>query len=160
MNVRVREYTAHDLAPCLAIFDSNVPEFFTAPERPLFEGFLEDLPGPYFVLEDAGAIVACGGYAISPETGCADLCWGMVLRTRQREGLGRFLTEQRLGRIAADPRVAEIALRTSHLTRAFYEQHGFVTEDVVPAGIAPGLDLCVMRLRFDHTTQRGRLTRV
>ena len=149
MNLQIRDYAAADRPSCLAIFDSNVPDSFTAPERLEFEAFLDDLLGPYFVVTDeSGSVVACGGYAVEPGTTRADLCWGMVLRGRQREGLGRVLTQLRLNRIVADDRVTEVALRTSHLTLSFYERFGFVVESVVPDGIASGQDLCQMRLRI------------
>ena len=148
-DVRVRLYDAADLDACLRIFDSNVPASFTPLERAAFETFLRDLPGPYFVLEDRdGALIGCGGYAVTPHSRTADLCWGMIARHRQGTGLGRRLTEERLARIVNDPLIEEVALRTSQHTRAFYERRGFITERIVADGIAPGLDECHMRLRI------------
>lgn len=144
------------------MFDSNVPESFTVAERSDFERFLDHLPGPYLVLaDDFGKPVACGGYAVNPETRCADLCWGMVARDRQREGIGHFLTGLRLQQIQADPGVTEVVLRTSHVTSTFYERLGFVIEDTRPNGIAPGLHLCTMRLmlrRGDGVSAIGGVT--
>ncbi|MBI5384713.1 MAG: GNAT family N-acetyltransferase [Verrucomicrobia bacterium] len=147
--MRVRDYSPGDLAACLAVFESNVPEFFHPAEREGFAAFLAALPGPYVVVEDeTGALVACGGYAVAPGTATADLCWGMVSRPYHHSGLGRLLLDARLGRIAAHPGLRDVALRTSQLTRGFYERRGFVTEQVLPNGIAPGLDRCDMRLRL------------
>lgn len=144
---RLRDYAAHDRDGCLAVFDSNVPAYFMTAERDAFAAFLDELPGPYLVLTDAGArIVACGGYAVVPGTGVADLCWGMVDQQRHRTGLGRALTEARLRRIRADGNAHEIALNTSQLTQAFYERMGFVTVEFVPDGFATGLHRCDMRL--------------
>ncbi len=161
-NIITRDYAPADRPTCLAIFDSNVPESFTVAERSDFERFLDNLPGPYMLLTDeSGSAVACGGYAINPGTSCADLCWGMVHRDRQREGIGRLLTELRLQRIQADSRVTEIALRTSHVTSLFYERLGFVVEDSRLNGIAPGLHLCTMRLnlaRKEGTSIIGGIT--
>jgi ribosomal protein S18 acetylase RimI-like enzyme len=154
--MRVRDYTAADRGACLAVFDSNVPDHFVPPEREAFAAFLDDLPGPYLVVEDqTGAIVGCGGYAIVPETRTADLCWGMVTRGLHGTGLGRLLTDARLERIRADPRVREVALNTSQHTRGFYERRGFATERVVPDGFAPGLDRCDMRLILAGTEPGG-----
>lgn len=145
--MRVREYTPQDRGPCLAVFDSNVPEYFRDFERESFAAFLDDLPGPYLVIEDDdGAIVGCGGYAVVPETRAADLCWGMVRRSLHGTGLGRLLTDARLDRIRRDPAAEAVALNTSQHTRGFYERRGFVTEKVTPDGFAPGLDRCDMRL--------------
>ncbi|HEY0019665.1 MAG TPA: GNAT family N-acetyltransferase [Longimicrobium sp.] len=155
--MRIRDYTAADRAACLAVFDSNVPEFFIPAEREAFAGFLDGLPGPYLVVEDEdGAVVGCGGYAVTPGTSTADLCWGMVRRERHGTGLGRLLTEARMDRIHADPAAMEIALNTSQHTRAFYERRGFATERVVPDGFAPGLDRCDMRLILPPAAERTR----
>ena len=142
-----REYRQDDLVRVLAIFDSNVPEFFTIPERTDFEAFLNDLPGPYLVIEDArGDLVACGGYAIVPAESRADLCWGMVSLKQHGRGIGRTLTQLRIEAARSDPRVDSVILNTSQHTRGFYETLGFVTERVVVDGFAPGLDRCDMRL--------------
>jgi GNAT superfamily N-acetyltransferase len=144
--VRVRPYTSADRANCLAVFDSNVPSSFTAPERPSFAAFLDELPGPYFVFEnDHGDVVACGGYALVDGVK-ADLCWGMVKLDHQGLGLGRVMSEHRLKQIRAHPGVREVRMNTSQHTRAFYERLGFVTVTVTPDGFAPGLDRCDMIL--------------
>jgi ribosomal protein S18 acetylase RimI-like enzyme len=145
--MRVRDYTITDRSACLAIFESNVPEFFVPTEREEFAAFLDALPGPYLVVEDgSGAILGCGGYAIAPGTVTADLCWGMVVREQQTIGLGRLLFNARLSRIQSDPSSKAVALNTSQHTRGFYERLGFITERIVPNGYAPGLDRCDMRL--------------
>src|SRR5690606_2996011 len=147
-NVIARDYSLADRPICLALFDSNVPESFTVAERSDFERFLDNLPGPYMVLTDeSGLAIACGGYALNPDTSCADLCCGMVRRDRQREGIGRLLTELRLQRIQADSGVNEIVLRTSHAPAPFYERLEFAVEDLRLNGIALGLHLCTMRLK-------------
>lgn len=145
--MRVRDYTTADRSACLAVFDSNVPEFFVPAEREEFAAFLDALPGPYLVAEDeAGRVLGCGGYAVTPGTTTADLCWGMVRRERHGTGLGRLLLDARLERVRADARADAVALKTSQHTRAFYERVGFHTERVISDGFAPGLDRCDMRL--------------
>lgn len=142
----IRPYQPGDRAACLALFDSNVPEDFRPEERPEFEGFLDELPGPYLVVEDAGVIVGAGGYAREPGTRTATMCWGMVTRDRQGEGVGRVLLLERLARVRRDPDVAMVALHTSHRVRGFYERLGFSAERVVEDGLAPGLHRVDMRL--------------
>jgi GNAT superfamily N-acetyltransferase len=145
--MNIRDYTPADRAACLALFDSNVPDFFVEEERAGFAEFLDDLPGPYLVIVDeAGAVVGCGGHAVTPGTRCTYLCWGMVRRDLHGTGLGRLLFDARLDAIRADPGVDEVALDTSQHTRGFYEKRGFVTESVLRDGYAPGLDRCDMRL--------------
>ncbi|MEX0893090.1 MAG: GNAT family N-acetyltransferase [Gemmatimonadota bacterium] len=141
----MRAYAPTDRAACLAIFDSNVPRYFTPEERAQFAAWLDAPPGPYFVLADAAeGVVGCGGYALGRAPGRADLCWGMVRADRQGEGLGLRLTRERLRRAVADPAVDALALTTSQHTRGFYERLGFRVTRVVPDGFGAGLDQCDM----------------
>ena len=152
--VMVRAYRDADLEGCLAVFASNVPRYFTMRERDEFMGFLQSLPGPYLVL-DAGpdGIVGCGGIGIVADR--ADLCWGMVREDLHMRGLGRLLTEARLARALAEPRVASLALNTSHLTTGFYERLGFTVTECTENGYAPGLHRCEMRA--DAAVVRAKL---
>lgn len=147
---RLRDYTPTDHEVCLAIFDSNVGDYFVPEERDEYIAFLNDLPGPYWVIEgDGGDVVGCGGYAIQEDGVTADLCWGMVARPYHGQGLGRFLTTERIALIRNDPDVCAVLLGTSQLTTGFYERMGFVLERRVPNGYAPGIDRCDMRLEMD-----------
>ncbi|MEM7414434.1 MAG: GNAT family N-acetyltransferase [Gemmatimonadota bacterium] len=149
----IRNFVAADLEACLAVFDSNVPRFFTDEERPLFADFLADLPGPYFVLEmEDGSVGGCGGYAVNAEHGSADLCWGMVRQELHGKQLGRALTERRVTAALDDPDVHVIALNTSQHTRGFYEHLGFEVLEVVRDGYAPGLHRCEMRMNARRST--------
>lgn len=149
MHARLRAYTPADRDGCLAVFDSNAPDFFVPSERAEFAAFLDDLSGPYLVLEDeTGRVVACGGYAIETGRATADLCWDMVLRELHGSGLGRRLVEARLSRILEEGAAEAVALRTSQHTRGFYERFGFATERVVTDGFFPGLDRCEMRMEI------------
>lgn len=133
---------------CQELFDSNVPDYFAAVERKDFDAYLDDLKGPYFVMEDeTGTIVACGGYAAEEEDpAAAVLCWGMVRRDLHRCGFGRQLLAERLRRIAAEPQYSLVTIETSQYSRGFFERFGFTAERVVPDGFAPGLDLVEMEL--------------
>jgi GNAT superfamily N-acetyltransferase len=138
--VKVRGYGVGDREGCLGVFDSNVPDDFRVEERGGFEAFLDDLPGPYWVMEDeAGRVVGCGGYAVEADGRTATLCWGMVERGRQGEGLGRRLLERRIAEAVADPAIDRLALHTSHRVRGFFERLGFRATGATQDGIAPGL---------------------
>jgi ribosomal protein S18 acetylase RimI-like enzyme len=154
--VALRAYAAGDRAACLHVFESNVPTFFRHEERPGFESFLDALPGPYFVLlDDGGAVVGCGGYALGAASGIADLCWGMVLRGRQGEGLGRALTEMRIEQASLDSRVHAVRLETSQHTVGFYQHLGFHTTNREPDGYAPGLDRVTMEMQVGRGPPAG-----
>lgn len=151
---RPRAYRPADRSACLALFDSNVPDFFTEGERAEFEAFLDDLPGPYLVLELDGRLVACGGHALRDDGRIADLCWGMVRGDLHGRGLGRTLTAARLESALADERVQAILLNTSQHTVGFYERLGFELISVKADGYAPGLDRCDMSI---GRAEAGRL---
>lgn len=141
-----REYRESDRELCLAVFDSNVPQYFTDEERDLFDAFLQDLPGPYFVMDGGdGRAAACGGYAIEAEDSRADLCWGMVRGDLHGQQLGRALTELRISEAKDDPRVSSIALNTSQHTKGFYQKMGFEILEIIEDGYAPGLHRVEMR---------------
>jgi ribosomal protein S18 acetylase RimI-like enzyme len=110
-------------------------------ERPLFERFLDKLPGPFQVLENAaGTIVACGGYAIVEDQNQADFCWGMVQTQWQGQGLGKQLSLERLRQIRANPQIKSVRLNTSQHTVGFYESLGFRRIAITRDGYGPGLD--------------------
>lgn len=113
-----------DTAGCLEIFDSNTPPFFDPSERAYFVKFLEENPCPYFVLEQAQAVVACGGYCEDAQGGML-LVWGMVRRDLHRQGLGKDLVRQRVQRILQAHPGAPIRLETSQYTQDFYGRLGF-----------------------------------
>jgi ribosomal protein S18 acetylase RimI-like enzyme len=142
--MQVREY-AEDFDACLVVFDSNVPKFFAAAERGQFATFLERMPGRYFVLEEQGKIVGCGGYARNGDSS-ASLCWGMVRRDRHGNGFGRLLLEERLRHIREDGAFNSVIMNTSQHTVGFFEKFGFVPERVIPDGYAPGLHRYELRL--------------
>ncbi len=149
--MKLRDYTPKDQVACIAVFDTNVGEFFVDWERQEFAEFLHELPGPYLVLEtESGEVVGCGGYALREDGTTVDLCWGMISRTRHGEGLGRLLTEERLRRIEKEPAVLSVLLGTSQHTAGFYERLGFAVEAHIPDGYGPGIDRCDMRFRIDQ----------
>jgi GNAT superfamily N-acetyltransferase len=149
-----RAYTPADREACLALFTSNVPEYFAEIERADFMHTLDTIED-YGVLElDGEGIVACGGYATAradadaapgSNADVAVLCWGMVRRDLHRRGLGERLIGERLGRIDADPAYTCVRIETSTFSRDFFARHGFVMIREEGDGFAPGYDLVEMR---------------
>lgn len=155
--VTLRPWRLEDRAAGLALFDSNVPRFFAAKERQDFIDFIDDLRGPYFVLEDAaGEAMGCGGFqGADRDPSVVVLCWGMVRGDRHRAGLGARLLTERLDRIAADPVHRLVTIETSQHSRGFFARHGFVETKHVPDGFAPGMDLVEMALDLDLYRDRA-----
>ena len=139
-----RAYTARDRDACLKLFDGNVPKYFSAHERKAFENFLDTLPNPFYVVEEDGAVLACGGSAPhKSENGALMFCWGMVASEKKRTGLGSFLLKENLDRLN---RRQPIFLNTSQHAREFYERFGFKTSRIVRDGYDAGMDMYEMRL--------------
>jgi ribosomal protein S18 acetylase RimI-like enzyme len=150
--VVARSYRPGDFKACLAVFDSNVPRFFTPEERGEFASFLRALPGPYLVLRlEDREVVACGGHAVREGAEAGDLCWGMVRRDLHGQGLGAALMRLRIDALRADSRVRHAELNTSQHTVGFYEGLGFHIVGVQPDGYARGLDRYEMRLDFNRS---------
>ncbi|MCW0371770.1 hypothetical protein NB710_002707 [Xanthomonas sacchari] len=148
----IRRYVIQDHAACLALFDSNVPQFFDRSERAGFDRFLQHDTGAwhYLVIARAGAVVACGGHALRADGRVASFGWGMVDRRLHRQGLGRALTEARIDACRRSAGVTRIELDTSQHTQAFYARFGFGVERVMTDGYGPGLDRWDMALNLDR----------
>ncbi len=143
----VRGMRPGDRRDCLRIFDSNVPDAFRPEERPDFERFLEDPPGPVWVVEGEGEeVVACGGVAVEPDDpGLASLCWGMVRRDLHGTGLGRLLLEARIRALEADDSIHALRLETIPDTVGFFRHLGFEVVREEPDGYGPGLPRVELR---------------
>lgn len=144
----LRAYSPADRQSCLRVFASNIPDSFLESERADYAAFLDELPGPYFVVQDDdGEVVACGGFAVDPGTRQADLCWGMVRRDLHRRGIGDLLLRERLSRITSHVDVDAVRLDTTQFTHAYYERVGFQVQRVTPDGYGPGMHRYDMLLR-------------
>ncbi|NHF68446.1 GNAT family N-acetyltransferase [Xanthomonas hortorum] len=138
----IRPYRPYDFDACMAVFDGNVPAFFSAEERPEFVRFLTQHAAAwhYCVIERACEVVACAGYSISTDGTTASLCWGMVHPSLHRQGLGTELLLARLEAVRLTPNIQRVVLDTSQHTQAFYARFGFVAQHVVRDGYGAGLD--------------------
>ena len=145
----VRPYLLTDRDACLAVFDSNAPEFFLAHERTEFESFLDNPDGPYFVMDHDGLIAGCGGYVIGDEPGQARMAWGMVLREWQQKGLGRLLLMYRLRQITKAGGVKFVGLDTTQRSAPFFLSQGFKMANVAANGYGPGLDRIEMTMKLN-----------
>ena len=136
-------------AAILALFHSNVPRYFTAPEEADLLRYLRT-GLPYFVAvetpdeaseeETEGTAVAAGGYALDDDQ--VDLTWDLVHASRHGQGLGRLLTEFRLQEAARLFPHLPVQVETSQLTAGFYRKLGFRLLETQSDYWGPGLDLC------------------
>lgn len=153
--MNLRQYIATDKPGCLALFDSNLPTYFAPNERAEFAEFLDEVPAPYFVVEDGARIVGCGGFRRIPNTPAVVLTWGMVARDYHHRGVGRDLLHARLARICEQPAVTLVKLQTSQHVAAFFQKAGFVTEEIVPDGYGAGLDQYTMLLQLTPAARQA-----
>jgi GNAT superfamily N-acetyltransferase len=144
--MQIRTYLPDDRTACLNVFRSNVPAYFAASDEAEFARFLDDLQAKYWVVDVDGQIRACGGLALYyPERDMATLCWGMVARNFQRQGIGKVLLEFRMGVVATQsPSITRLRINTTQVVQVFYERRGFAAVRVEPGGYGPELDHVVM----------------
>lgn len=117
--MEIRPYTPADSEACLAVCDS------VGGDRAAFERALGAIP--FFVAEHDGAIIGCGGFVV--DGAVARLEHGMVHRTWQRQGLGRFLLFYRMREISKAGNVAIVTAAPPEDAAAFYEKQGFRREN-------------------------------
>ena len=142
----LRPYKSTDHEDCLAALDANTPDYFAPGERVDFEKFLDEIPGMYLVIEDAGRVIGCGGYIPLPETREAHTSWGMVHPDYKGRGLGRRLLEARLDAVRATGDADRIRVITSPATASFFTTYGFEETRREKDGITTGIDLVEMWL--------------
>lgn len=147
--VAVRAYTAGDRVDVLAVFDSNLPDYFGAGDREWLEETLDAPDGPAFVVTVDGAVAAFGGYEIWEHYNKALLYWGMAARRYHRCGLGEVLLFERLLHAArhADPPTRYMTVDTSPAVAPFFRHCGFEQTAVWPEGYRSGMTM--HELRFD-----------
>lgn len=144
----IRPYSPQDREGCLAIFDSNCPEFMHPDERAEFEAWLEAPNGSYLVLEVEREIVGCGGFVVEAEDERLTLTWGLVHGDCHGRRWGDLLLLERLVRGQAEGGANHSQLGTAPRTEAFFARVGYRTIARVPDGWVPGLDRVDMRLDF------------
>jgi GNAT superfamily N-acetyltransferase len=146
--VKIRSYTAEDLDAVIAIFRSNVPKYFGWGEEQGLHDFLrETRVEDYYVVEAEGRVVGSGGIALNDLVEpTVSLCWGMVREDHLGTGLGKLLTEFRIGLARDKYPGIPLTVSTSQHTQGFYEKFGFRVTEHKPDGFGPGIDVCKMRL--------------
>lgn len=147
--ILTRRYETKDRAAVLAIFDSNLPDYFGAGDREWLEETLDDPDGPAFVVDVDGVPGAFGGYEIWEHYDKALLFWGMVARAHHGSGIGKLLLFERLLHVAtsAEPATRYATVDTSPQVSPFFQHCGFELTSVWPGGYRSGMDM--HELRFD-----------
>ncbi|WP_322963962.1 GNAT family N-acetyltransferase [Sphingomonas fuzhouensis] len=148
-DITVRPYDDADRDAVLAIFDSNLPDYFGAGDREWLVETLDEPDGPAFVVAIDGQAAAFGGYEIWEHYNKALLFWGMAARRYHGSGLGRLLLFERLRHVAvhARPVTRYVTVDTSPQVAPFFLRCGFEQTAVWPEGYRSGMTM--HELRFD-----------
>lgn len=145
--MHIIKYTPVFRERCIEIFKSNLPKFFAPEELQLFEAFLDHhTEDHYYVIEDGGQVLCCGGIFLEKETDEAGLSWGMVHAEYHLKGIGKLLTQYRIDLLKKLYPTKIYKVETSQHTAKFYEKNGFKTVGIVPDGFGKGIDKHIMKM--------------
>ncbi|MEZ5042243.1 MAG: GNAT family N-acetyltransferase [Saprospiraceae bacterium] len=142
----IRPYSSSDQAAVIRIFKLNTPTYFAPEEQKDLEEYLAKFVDQYWVIEQDGEIVGCGGINFNATKTEGRISWDFLTPECQGLGLGRKLTAFRLAEIRKVESVKKIVVRTSQLAYAFYAKFGFETLKIKKNYWAPGLDLYHMEM--------------
>lgn len=126
MSLQLRVFRPEDKIRVIAIFRSNMPQFFDPSELEPFQQFLDDIKGDYFVCLKEDTIIGSGGF-YETEEGEARICWLMIDHSSHSKGIGRFMMEEFRTKVISNGNSNRITLKTTQYTDKFYEKLGYHT---------------------------------
>ena len=144
----IRPYTPADQEALLQILRLNTPAYFAPEEEADFVAYLAHKREDYFVVEEAGQVVASGGLNYFDDYTWARISWDLVHPAFQGKGIGRELMLFRMARAKEKPTIKLLQVRTSQLVYPFYQKLGFELEKVEKDFWAPGIDLWQLNMKL------------
>jgi [ribosomal protein S18]-alanine N-acetyltransferase len=154
--MNIREFTLNDKKACVEIFKSNIPTFFLNEEIKIFEDFLEtNAIGAYWVLENSGHVIACGGIGTRDSEG--RLHFGIVHHSLHKQGVGSKLLQFRLAKLIENPNVKAISLDTSQHNPKFFNKFGFEVTKITENYYGPNLHRFDMRWELPTSAGERKL---
>ena len=142
----IRPYSPEDKTQLLHLLKLNSPQYFDPSEEADYIHYLDHELEDYFVVEEAGQIIGCGGINYFQDEKTARISWDMLHPDFQGKGIGSRLLQHRIDHIRKNPDYHHIVVRTSQMAFKFYEKGGFRLETVQQDFWAPGFDLYQMRI--------------
>ena len=130
-----------DKEELLALLRMSIPKYFHPSEEQDFVVYLDEKREDYFIVENVGKIIGCGGVNYLNENKEGRISWDVIHPDFQGKGIGRLLTQHRIDHIKEKPSIELIKVRTSQLAFRFYEKMGFVLQRVEKDFWAEGFDL-------------------
>lgn len=145
--MEILEYSGQHKEDCVSVLRSNIGSYIAEWELQEYVEFLdgEATVEPYFIVVDKGDVVACGGFAATPEK--VVLTWGLVRNDLHGQGVGKLLLHHRLRCIQERFGALPIHIETSQKTQGFFQKYGFEPVEIVKDGISQGLDKVYMVYR-------------
>jgi GNAT superfamily N-acetyltransferase len=122
-NHQFAAYTPAQREICLALFDTNCPEFFAPNERADYAKFLDNIGDEYLLCVLYDEIVGAFGLVNGSGVEDAHLNWIMVDPASQGSGIGRaIMMETR--RIAQGRGRSVVHIAASHRSAPFFSRFG------------------------------------
>lgn len=142
----IRRFTNKDLSNVLNLIDLNTPKYFHSSEKEDLRQYLTENREDYWVVEQEGEIIGCGGinYFVSEQK--ARISWDIIHPQSQNQGVGKSLLTHRINHIKSKNQFKFIEVRTSQLAHVFYSKCGFELQSKVEDFWAPGFHLYQMIL--------------
>ena len=144
----IRPYTEIDQNRILAIFQLNTPEFFSREEESDLIQYLKSETEDYFVIEDEGQVIGCGGINYENDFTMGVISWDIIHPEYQGKGVGVQLLKHRLDLLKSNTSIQKIIVRTSQIVFRFYEKAGFELKEVKTDYWAKGFDLYHMEIEL------------
>jgi ribosomal protein S18 acetylase RimI-like enzyme len=147
----IRPYAPADKPACLAAFESNMPRFFAPHELEDYTAWLDAFADGdrYYVAEENGEVIGCGGFNADADKQEAFMAWGLIHNAHHKRGLGKALLLFRLRAIRDICPQCIIKLDTTQHSFPFFEKLGFRTVRITRNFYGEGLD------RYDMEQQPG-----
>jgi len=146
MEITFRPYSLCDKEICLALFDTNCPEYFAPNERRDYNDFLTSNPHGYELCIVNEDIVGAFGL-IEESKNQRRLDWILLNQNSQGSGIGSIIMNRVLAQ-ARDKSVAVILITTSHKVYNFFEKFGAIKVSEIENALGPGLHRVDMGLRL------------
>ena len=146
----IRPYKIEDKTKLIALLKLNIPQYFDRSEERDFIDYLNKFADHYFVVEENGSIIGCGGINYFHEESIARISWDIIHPDFQGKGIGKKLTLHRINEIRNNSSVNLIVVRTSQLAFKFYEKLGFELEKTEKDFWVKGLDLYQMKMTINY----------
>ena len=124
----MRPYEERDREACLALLAANTPRHFAPEERADFAAYLDAGPEHFRVVEESGAIAACGGIETFPTRAEAEFRWVMVSPAAQGAGHGRRLMQESAAHLLAHTALRRILVYTTPASAGFFRKLGYRSE--------------------------------